>query len=256
MAKKKIDVFGDYSEYYDLLYQDKDYAAEAKYVNDLIKKYSKSPAKNILNIGCGTGNHDIFFSKLGYEVFGVDISPEMISIAKSKTSGAKNIHFQIEDARNFSINKKFDVVLSLFHTICYQTTKEDLIKCFKNAYRHLKKNSLFIFDIWYGPAVINDKPQVRIKTVSNSTMQIKRKTTPAIFPNENIVNVKFNVSVKKNNSLVQNIEENHKVRYFFIPELKYFLSLSGFKNLKFLEWMKHGKDPDFNSWNVCIIAQK
>jgi len=50
--------FGDiYSQYYDLLYQDKDYVGEVKYVDNLIAKFSEGKSKTILDMGCGTGKH-------------------------------------------------------------------------------------------------------------------------------------------------------------------------------------------------------
>lgn len=253
--RKKI--FREYSNYYDLLYQDKNYKGETQYIHNLMKKYATNAPKKILNIGCGTGNHDIYFSNLGYNVYGIDISEEMISIARSKSMGLKNIHYRKGDGKTTNLNQKFDAVLSLFHTICYQTTEKDLIQYIKNTYRHLKKNGLFIFDIWYGPAVLNDLPKTKTKSVKNNSLHIARETTPTLFVNNNTVNVNFNISIKDNKShSKKNITENHLVRYFFLPELKYYLSLCGFKLLTTTEWMKTGKTPDINSWNICLVAQK
>ena len=75
-------VFSDYARYYDLLYRDKDYAAEAEYVAGLIRKFHPS-ARSILELGSGTGMHAIHLAKQGYEVTGIDISPDMINIASN-----------------------------------------------------------------------------------------------------------------------------------------------------------------------------
>ena len=119
-------VFGDYARYYDLLYKDKDYQREVDYIENLINKYSKNKVKTILDIGCGTGNHDILFAKKDYEICGIDISEEMINIAKSRMHNLNNISFFIGNSENFKLDKKFDVVVSLFHVMSYQIKNESL----------------------------------------------------------------------------------------------------------------------------------
>ena len=75
-------VFGNYSRYYNLLYKDKDYKGEAGFIHDLIQKYSPG-AKSILDLGCGTGRHDVLLAEKGYVMTGVDMSEEMLLIARS-----------------------------------------------------------------------------------------------------------------------------------------------------------------------------
>ncbi|MDY0130988.1 MAG: methyltransferase domain-containing protein, partial [Methanosarcina vacuolata] len=67
-----MNVFGDYSKYYNLLYKDKEYSKEVEYVVNLINKYNPN-SKTILDLGCGTGRHDELFAKYGYSVCGIDI---------------------------------------------------------------------------------------------------------------------------------------------------------------------------------------
>ena len=75
-------VFADYARYYDLLYRDKDYAAEAEYVAGLIRKFHPS-ARSILELGSGTGIHAGLLAKKGCEVTSVDLSPDIVNIARS-----------------------------------------------------------------------------------------------------------------------------------------------------------------------------
>lgn len=76
-------VFKKYAKYYDLFNKDKDYGKEADYVHALIQKYAPD-AKAILDLGCGTGQHDFFLAEKGYSVIGVDMSEEMLSIANTQ----------------------------------------------------------------------------------------------------------------------------------------------------------------------------
>lgn len=74
------DVFDAYSSYYDLLYRDKDYAAEADYVAQLLRTYGN--AGDLLEFGSGTGRHGRLLSQRGYRVTGVERSAAMIARAE------------------------------------------------------------------------------------------------------------------------------------------------------------------------------
>ena len=73
-----MSVFDGYARYYDLLYRDKDYAAEARHVHDIIQRHSPG-AHSILELGCGTGAHAIHLATMGYAIHGVDRSHEMLA---------------------------------------------------------------------------------------------------------------------------------------------------------------------------------
>src|SRR5215475_7564399 len=72
--------FQKYSAYYDLLYQDKDYAAEAKYVERTLRS-ANPDARKILELGSGTGRHGRLLAALGFSVHGIERSPDMVAMA-------------------------------------------------------------------------------------------------------------------------------------------------------------------------------
>ena len=79
-----MSVFGaDYSDYYDLFYTDKDYAAEAAFVRDIIQRYQPR-AHLMLDLGCGSARHAVEFARAGFAVTGVDRSGDMIARAKDR----------------------------------------------------------------------------------------------------------------------------------------------------------------------------
>ena len=82
----------DYSLLYDVIYSKKNYKAETKFISQIIKKFH-SPNVNILDIGCGTGEHTLELLKRGYRVTGIDLSNEMLKIAKKKIT-IKKLIFQ------------------------------------------------------------------------------------------------------------------------------------------------------------------
>lgn len=252
-------VFDKYSEYYNILYNDKDYASEASFIDSIIKKYLPS-AKSVLNLGCGTGNHDFFLAQKGYEITGIDCSESNIKKANLKLVNIdefKNcLDFRKGDVRTYRANKTYDVVISLFHVISYQTTNDDLSKTFETARAHLGKDGLFIFDCWYGPAVLTKRPEIRIKRADDNNISIIRIAEPDLFPNENRVDVNYHLVIKdKKTERVSEINETHRMRYLFKPEVEHFLKLSGLEEKYSAEWMTDNP-LGLKTWNAYFIAKK
>ncbi len=256
--KSKTSLFADYARYYDLLYRDKNYAREADYVADLIHKFHPS-AQSILELGSGTGIHASLLSEKSFNVHGIERSPEMLAqslaLPKVITSGHGQLTFTLGDIRNIRLNKSFDAVIALFHVISYQTTNEDVMAAFATARHHLKPGGLFIFDIWYGPAVLTERPEVRVKRMADEKIEVTRLAEPVLHPNENRVDVNYNVFVRdRANGTVKELQENHMMRYFFKPEIELFASNNGLKILNAEEWLT-GKSIGPDTWGVCLVLK-
>ncbi len=250
-------VFGkNYSKYYNLLYKDKDYKGEIEYIHEKLinKNLGRGSFKNILDIGCGTGRHLKYFKNMGFDVGGIDLSENMIGKAKKHLAQEQDLI--CSGASDFKFSHQFDVIVSLFHVMSYQTKNEDLEGVFKNVASHLKEKGLFIFDFWYGPAVLSDPPQVRIKRLEDSEVNITRLTEPVLRENENIVNVNFEVLVKdKKTDKVDIINETHKMRYLFLPEIKQLCDSNNLKLIKSYQWMSE-ESLSKESWYGVVVIQK
>ena len=70
--------FQDYARLYDLFYEGKDYAGEAKYILALFRIHLRRKPKNLLDLGCGTGSHALVWSRNGVAVTGLERSSVMI----------------------------------------------------------------------------------------------------------------------------------------------------------------------------------
>lgn len=250
--------FQKYSQYYDLFYQDKDYEAEAVFVNKIIKSHLPK-AKMILEFGCGTGRHAFKLSAKGYQVHGVDSSDRMLAEAQKKRAdlkpqAASSVSFSKADIRALRISDKFDVVIALFHVISYLPTNADISKVFECARLHLKKGGIFLFDCWYGPAVLTDRPQVRVKRIENDSVKVVRIAEPEIIENSNLVDIHYQVFIQnKLKDKLEVFEETHRLRYLFKPEVVYFLNAAGFELVESAEWMTE-KNTGFNSWYVYFVG--
>lgn len=248
--------FGDlYSQYYDLFYRDKDYIGEVNYINDLIKTYKENPS-NILDLGCGTGKHAELLCDVGYYVHGIDLSTEMLKIAEKRRLGKEShLRFSQNDVQNLDLNQKFDVVTSLFHVMSYQNTNDELIKAFKVAKNHLVDGGIFIFDFWYGPAVLTDLPIMRVKRLENENIKVTRLAEPIVHAQQNIVDVNYSILIQEKNSQeVIEKKELHKMRYLFDTELELICKQVGLEIQDKFKWMSDEK-PSFSSWNVVWILK-
>lgn len=254
-----MSVFNKYSFYYDLFYKNKDYQAETNYVIDLIKRH-KFGARSILDLGCGTGQHDFRFVKAGYSVYGVDYSKTMLDLAKKLfllyPTLKDSLKFSLGDVRSLELDKKFDVITSLFHVISYQATNDDLQKFFSTVNRHVEKGGLLVFDCWYGPGVLTSLPETRVKEFETDTHKVIRVADPERHPNENCVDVKYQVFItNKENRITDEISEVHKMRYLFKPEVEKLFEENNFQMVCFEEWIT-GRRPDFDSWSVTFVGKK
>ena len=249
-----MSVFREYAKYYNLLYQDKDYAKEVEYIHRLIKSF-KSDAVSLLNIGCGTGEHDRLLRAFGYKIKGIDFSDAMIAMAKPfEEKGI--LEFEVADARTFRSQEKYDVVLSLFHVVNYQNSNKSLIDFFTTAHDHLKEGGIFVFDSWYGPAVLLDKPYIKSKEIENNEMRINRKTVPEIDYNHNIAHINFEIEITdKLTNRITNLKEKHSMRYLFYPEIEIITTMLGFEIIKFNKWMGD-ESPTEKTWYVLFCLLK
>ena len=250
-----MEVFKDYAYYYNAFYQDKDYRSEAGQIDYLLKKYNDGIDK-IINFGCGTGKHDVELVKLGYTCKGIDMSPLMIEIARDNAQKEDiKIDFAVENICDYKSQDKYDAVISLFHVMSYQNKNEEILAAFQSARNALNSGGIFIFDTWYGPGVLSDKPIVRVKEIEDSENRLIRIARPIMHDKENIVDVNYEVLIiNKNTNKVQTINEVHNMRYFFRPEIEKLLDEAGFELLEQLD-CNTLENTSFNSWTCYFIAR-
>lgn len=250
-----MEIFKNYAYYYNAFYQDKDYKAETLQIDTLLKKYGQS-IFSIINFGCGTGRHDIELSKMGYQSIGIDISPDMVNIARENAKNAKmDINFYVADIRDFKEKQKYDAVLSLFHVMSYQNKNKDILSAFQTAREALCKGGLFLFDVWYGPGVLTDRPAVRVKEIEDEKSRLVRIAKPIMHDKENRVEVCYEIFIiDKISGKVEVINEIHNMRYFFRPELEILLKGAGFKLIDNLD-CKSLKETDYNTWTSYFVAK-
>jgi SAM-dependent methyltransferase len=181
----------------------------------------------------------------------------MLSQARQKAAAVASsgsLTFQCADVRELNLEKKFDAVLIMFAVLGYQLSNEDVIATLSTARRHLAPGGLLIFDVWYGPAVLLNRPSQRVKVVDTDQGRILRVSSGTLDTRRHLCHVNYLVWVLDAQRLVRNSEEMHSMRYFFPLELEFFLRSTGFVPARLGAFPEFKNDPDDTTWNVIQVA--
>ena len=226
------EVFGSiYADAYDLLYREKDYTAESGLIKRLLESYGDGSVRSILDLGCGTGNHIFPLAREGYELAGVDRSLEMLGHARKKSAAFQSngrATFCQGDIRNVDLQRRFDAAIMMFAVLGYQLDNADVLAALETARRHLRSGGLFIFNVWYGPAVLHQRPSERVKVIPTSEGKILRVTSGKLDVQRHLCTVSYHLWRLEQGQMLGETQEAHSVRYFFPLELNLFLECSGF----------------------------
>jgi SAM-dependent methyltransferase len=245
-----------YADQYDLLYGDKNYQVECDLLEQTFEKYGTTQVDSILDLGCGTGNHSVELARRGYRVKGVDLSDDMLSHAIKKAAALTNApSFQKGDVRSVMLDDKFDVVLMMFAVLGYQLSNDDLVAALTTVQKHLKPDGLFIFDVWFGPAVLAIRPSERVKVLPTLDGKVIRAASGSVDSNKQQVEVRYHLWHLSGNILVSETEETHHMRYFFPQELAFFMSQCGLSLLNLNAFPDIEHIADETTWNCLGIGR-
>jgi SAM-dependent methyltransferase len=107
------------------------------------------PGAAILDLCCGTGQLAGALSRLGYEVTGLDGSPQMLAYARTNAPSATLV---AADARDFRFPARFDAAVSIFDSLNHLLKIEELTTAFTNVRSALRSGGRFLFDLNMEPA--------------------------------------------------------------------------------------------------------
>ena len=160
------------------------------------------------------------------------------------------------DVRTAKIGRTFDVVLALFHVVSYQTSNDDLLLTFSNAGGHLRRGGVFLFDVWHGPAVFAQRPDVRVKRVEDDATLLTRIAEPVLDAQTSIVGVHYTMLVEsKCDGKLVKFGEEHRMRYLFPTEIDLLARQTGFEVERSEEFLT-GAKPSESTWGVTYLLRK
>ena len=242
------------AQYYDAVYQFKDYAGEAGAIAELISREVPG-ARRVLNVTCGAHEH-VRTLKTHFRVDGVDIMDPFLEIARAKNPDGRYVQ---ADMRDFDMGATYDAVLCLFSAIGYMLTPEDLDRALANFVRHVKLGGLigvepsFASNRWQ-----EGKPFMRV--VDTDDLKIARLNTSKIEGPISVMDLYYLVA---DGTGVSYFVEEHRTRLYSRAEME-----AAFRNcgepVTYLPDWAGGRGLYINRYNVtsprtscadCTIAR-
>ena len=231
------------SEYYHILYQNRDCGEAEMFLNNLSAYLKPAAGSRILDLACGRGRHSIHLAAKGFDVTGIDLSDNNIAFAKKSEN--KNLVFYVHDMRHtFRINY-YDIVLNLFTSFGYFEKERENTAVIKSAAAALKPNGIFVLD-FLNTGQVKEKLTCEKKEKQNGIEFIIRKSITDIW-----VNKQIDFSDKGESF---HIEE--KVRAFSLAEFEKYFSACDLKIIHLFGDYSLTEFDERNSERLIIVAKK
>lgn len=162
------------SPYYHILYKERNYR-EAQIFMDNLTHYLNLPEKaKVLDLACGKGRHAIYLNQLGYQVLGVDLSPNSIAVASKNAN--ETLRFEVHDMRE-PFEEKFDAIFNLFTSFGYFQCDEDHLKTLIAIKESLTEYGFGVIDFMNVNQVLATLVPEETKSVEGIDFHIKRYHT-------------------------------------------------------------------------------
>lgn len=133
---------------YDEFTTDVGYSAWADYIEAHFRRRGL-PGKTVLDLACGTGSLTRELAQRGYEMIGVDLSPEMLAEAAEKNQDVDGIPpiFLCQSMDKLNLYGTIDACVCCLDSVNYVTDPKKLQKAFERVYLFLMPGGVFLFDI-------------------------------------------------------------------------------------------------------------
>jgi ubiquinone/menaquinone biosynthesis C-methylase UbiE len=130
---------------------EKDFSGQAGRIADLFRR-ARPDSRTVLDVACGTGAHAVYLSEVhGFEVDGIDLSPEMLVKARAKCPRGR---FEVADMTNFQLGKRYDGMLCMSASIAYAPTPSrlrDAMACMRD---HLAPGGVAVVQPYLTPDAV------------------------------------------------------------------------------------------------------
>lgn len=198
----------------------------ADYVIELIEENNLKRGSKILDCGCGTGDIGIELAKKGFRVDSIDISSEMLIVAKEKSHNlGLSINYTLQDMRTFKSHHLYDAIICINDGVNYLTNLEDVKAFFSHVHNKLEKDGLFIFDV---------SSRNKLKNMNNEFFTEETEELSYIWSNEydektNCLKMDLTFFTLVENDIYKKLNEVHTQRAHTVEELEELLIASGYE---------------------------
>ncbi|MEO8403806.1 MAG: class I SAM-dependent methyltransferase [Chitinophagaceae bacterium] len=233
------------SPFYHKLYFERDEEEARAFIHKLISKLHPTHGSRMVDIACGRGRHSKILAALGFDVTGIDLSPDSIEFAK--TSETEKLHFFIHDMRlPFWINY-FNYAFNLFTSFGYFRTRREHDDAIRTIGGSLRPGGVFVIDYLNVHCSEDHLIHNEVKQIDTTTYNIHR------WDDDHHFYKKINIT---DPSLKEPLSFTEKVAKFSLGD---FTDMLSFQSLQVQEVFG---DYQFNSYDLkksprmIIIARK
>ena len=214
---------------YDALTADVDYKAWADYLEKHFAK-SRIPIRTVLDLACGTGSLTCQLTERGYEMIGVDLSPDMLSVAAEKGRQAAGIPpiFLQQAMQDLDLYGTIDACVCCLDSVNYVTRPADLRRAFQRVHLFLMPGGLFLFDI--------NTPE-KLRGLDGGMFIDETDDTYCVWRAElserrKICTYGMDLFFRQEGNLWRREEEVHEERIYEPDELEEYLHAAGFTEVR------------------------
>lgn len=136
--------YSAFSDHYDSLTANVDHTSMANFISELLKEI-KPDCSLVADLACGTGSISVCLDALGYDVIGVDISPEMLSVAREKSPA--DILYLCQSLDELDLFGTIDAAVCCLDSINHIIDEDELQQAFDRVSLFLEPDGVFIFDV-------------------------------------------------------------------------------------------------------------
>ncbi len=216
--------YEQFAQIYDLALNELPYEEWLLYIETIFEKYKTSP-KLILDLGCGTGSMTNLMATKGYEMIGVDLSEDMLAVARDKAKEENSdVIYLNQDMTKLDLYGTIDAVISCGDALNYVLDEKDLLAAFKNVNMFLNPGGLFVFDM---NTVYKFK-----EVLGNNTYAENLDASAYIWENyfyeeESINEYEVNIFIQNDDGTFDKTTEIHHERGYTIDQIKELLAAAG-----------------------------
>ena len=135
------------TEEYLIVYRSRNEKEAGKLVDIILNNIEINPGSKVLDMACGTGRHSILFARKGFDITAIDLSKNLLSIARQAAYEENlKINFIRSDIRHFSLTNDFSLAVNLFTSFGYFESDEENFLLIKNAFDHTHSPGYFVID--------------------------------------------------------------------------------------------------------------
>ncbi|HCJ10510.1 MAG TPA: class I SAM-dependent methyltransferase [Clostridiales bacterium] len=248
--------YSEFAAIYDAVMRDVAYEMWADYIEEVCRRHGLRP-ETVLDVACGTGSSTLPLARRGLRAAGVDISPEMLAIARAKAEAlGLEVEFVRQDMRRLRTDRlrtgpTFDLVTCLYDSINYLTDPRDIEEAFCRFHAALRPGGLLVFDV---------NSAKRLSQMSQTTLFMEGPDWAFIGQNSYdpagcIWTITVTGFVRRRGELYRRFREVHRERAYSLEEVGRLLRRAGFDLLA--AYKAFGFEPaDEETARIYFVARR